>query len=377
MEDRSHLQELLETLESGALGLDRGGAGDPAAAVARLFQSAHNLKSGLAMAGLEKASRLFHSLEDGLDDIRRGRRFWSPAWADVVLEVVDRVKVSVEAGQDDELDLALELPAADEGSGPDLSPEEHEALTRAQAAGQHLYRIEKLFLPGLDRSDFEGHLIYDDIADNGTLVSVHPAWDDYSRATGEMVVRFLFLSPRPHQALSQLFFDPLILLFAPQTSEPRSTPGAPGTLEVPADQPRFRVLIVEDNKLAALVMQKTCQKYGSVQVAVDGAEGLTAFRGALDQDEAFDVVILDLEMPGVGGLEVLQSMRADEELRGIWGLDRCLIFMNTGTTDLSKVKVSFQLQADGYFIKPVSIDQIKKRLEESRPWLQTRRRGEP
>jgi len=362
-EDLSHLHELLETLEQGVLGLERSGGGDPAAAIHRLFQSAHNLKSGLAMGGLERASKLFHTLEGGLDSIRRCRRSWTPGWADAVLDTVDRVKACIEDG-DEDLDLNFVAPEDEPASGPALTGTEAAAADRAAATGQCLYRIEKLFGPGLDRETFEGHMIYDDIRESGTLVKVEPTWEDYIQAQGDVVVKFLFLSPRPHDVLSQLFFDPLIDL----------TPGGGGG-EEPRDELPFRILVIEDNHLTAVVLDRALSPQGEVTVAEDGAVGLKAFQDAHGQGRPFDAVLLDLEMPGLGGHEVLRLLREDEDRRGIQGLDRCLVFMNTGNRDLGTVRASFRLQADGYFVKPLALDQIKKKLEESRRWLETRRRG--
>jgi two-component system chemotaxis response regulator CheY len=363
MEDGAHLHELLEALEAGTLLLERDAGSDPAASIHRLFQSAHNLKSGLAMAGLGRASKLLHDLEDGLDDIRRGRLSWSSAWADALLDAVDRVKSSLEAGNDDDLDLSFDVARAAVTPGPVLSAEESAAAIRARAAGQNLYRIEKLFLPGLTQEDFEGHLIYDDIRDSGTLVSVRPGWADYSRATGETVVRFLFSSAQSAETLGELFFDPLIELPAPAADPPSDL--------------KFRLLVIEDDPLTSEVVRKTLEGAADVVLAADGEQGALAFARAFDRGQSFDVVVCDLEMPVVDGHTALQRIRDEEESRGVWGLDRCLIFMNTGNRDFETVRRSFRLQADAYFIKPLSVAKIQKRLEQSLPWLQNRRRSVP
>jgi len=367
MEDGSHLHELLEALEAGVLSLDHAQGEDPLVAIHQLFQSAHNLKSGLAMAGLERASKLFHGLEDGLDDIRRGRLAWSMAWADAVLEAVDRVRNCLDDGQDRDLDPRFLAPEPEllVAEGPVLSSEEALAASRASRLGQGLFRIEKLFLPGLSQEDFEGHLILDDIRENGTLLSVHPGWEGYSRETKATVVRYLFSSSQSAEQLSQLFFDPLIRISAPSS-------GAPF---VPDSGVGFRILVVDDDRVTAKIVKKAIQGLGEVVLAADGAEALAAFRKAFDGGSRFDVVILDLEMPEVDGHGALRGVREYEESHGVHGLDRCLVYMNTSNPDLKKVKASFRLQADRYFLKPLSVDQIKKRLEETLPWLETRRRG--
>jgi CheY-like chemotaxis protein/HPt (histidine-containing phosphotransfer) domain-containing protein len=363
MEDPSHLYELLELLESGILSLEKDRTADPAVAIHRLFQSAHNLKSGLAMAGLERASKRFHGLEDGLDDIRRGRSRWTAAWADAVFDTVDRIRDCLDRG---DLDPEFQVPDSPATSAPGsvptpaLSPEEREAAM-GLPPGHNLFRIEKLFLPGLTREEFEGHLIYEDIRDSGTLVSVRPDWEGYRQAPGETVVRFLFSSAQTAEMLGNLFFDPLI---------PVTIPDPPA-----GSVPGYRLLIVDDDRVVANLVAKQIAAYGTAVLAPDGVAGLETFRREFDAGRTFDVVILDLEMPGLDGHQTLQGIRDHEESRGIHGLDRCLVFMNTSNPDLAKVKASFRLQADRYFIKPLSVDQIKKGLEDCLPWLENRRRG--
>jgi CheY-like chemotaxis protein len=359
MEDPSPLYEHLELLEAGILSLEKDRTGDPAVAIHRLFQSAHNLKSGLAMAGLERASRRFHGLEDGLDNIRRGRSFWTEAWADAVLDTVDQIRACLDRGTDG--DLVPEFLAPGASDSPPvvvLAPSEHEAAL-SLPPGQKLFRIEKLFLPGLTREEFEGHLIYEDLRESGTLLSVRPGWEGYSQASGETVVRFLFASPRSAEELGTLFFDPLM-----EVSPPAGTNVAAGC----------RILIVDDDPVVSQLLSRQIGGYGACVLAPDGRRGTESFRREFDAGRGFDVVILDLEMPEMDGHQTLQAIREYEASCGIHGLDRCLVFMNTSHPDISRVKASFRLQADRYFIKPLSVDRIKKGLEDCLPWLENRRR---
>lgn len=351
--DHGHLHELLDTLESMTLLLERGEV-EPGAAIHRLFQSAHNLKSGLNMASLTRGADLVHRLEDGLDDLRRGRQAWSKAWADVVLEVIDRLKPCLEGG-DEGLDSRLTVPQGRPLGA--LDPREVAWATHAAAQGLGLFRLEKLFSPGLTREDFEGHLVWEDLRASGHVLASEPAWEGYAQAKGDLVVRFWFSSSQSADQLATLFFDPLI--------------------ELPPPMPRFRVLVIEDDPVASEVVRRAVEPMAEVTLTVDATAGTRAFARALDEGRGFDVVICDLEMPEDDGHRALATLRADEEARGIHGLDRCHVYMNTSSRDFAQVKMSFRLQADGYFIKPLSVKKIKKRLEQNVGWLHNRRRGVP
>ena len=74
---------------------------------------------------------------------------------------------------------------------------------------------------------------------------------------------------------------------------------------MPPRKPR-RVLVVEDDRdIAALVRLHLLDLGCEVQLADDGAAGL-----ALAQAQAFDLVILDVMLPGLDGLEICKRLRA-------------------------------------------------------------------
>ncbi len=74
------------------------------------------------------------------------------------------------------------------------------------------------------------------------------------------------------------------------------------------DVPQGTVLVVDDDELVRYVTRALLKKAGyTVEVATDGDEGADLFAARPD---AFDVVLLDLTMPRVGGLEAFQRMRA-------------------------------------------------------------------
>lgn len=72
-----------------------------------------------------------------------------------------------------------------------------------------------------------------------------------------------------------------------------------------------QVLVIEDEPAIAMVFQEFLGEEGyEVAIAFDGVAGLNRLR----QGPVPDVVIVDLFMPGMGGREVIQSMRADPSL---------------------------------------------------------------
>lgn len=87
-----------------------------------------------------------------------------------------------------------------------------------------------------------------------------------------------------------------------------------GVFQEPAALGPGRVLVVDDSAVNRAILRRHLMHLGhQATLCVDGSRALEM----LDRDPHFDVVLLDLVMPGVGGLEVLQRIKSSERLREI------------------------------------------------------------
>ena len=78
-------------------------------------------------------------------------------------------------------------------------------------------------------------------------------------------------------------------------------------------KPQHRVLIIEDDRFLRRACEASLQKQGfAVTTAVDGEAGLAAVKR-----ERPDLVLLDLLMPKLSGVEVLRTVKRDAEIRAI------------------------------------------------------------
>jgi DNA-binding response OmpR family regulator len=117
-----------------------------------------------------------------------------------------------------------------------------------------------------------------------------------------------------------------------------------------ANKPR-RVLVVEDDRdIAELVRLHLADLGCEVELAHDGAAGL-----ARAQAQRFDLVILDVMLPGMDGLDICKRLRA--------GADYLPILMTTSkASELDRV-LGLELGADDYLTKPFSVGELMARVK--------------
>ena len=110
-----------------------------------------------------------------------------------------------------------------------------------------------------------------------------------------------------------------------------------------------RVLIVEDEPsyVEALEVSLTAEGF-DVDAALDGKEGLDRFRA-----DAPDVVLLDLMLPGIQGLDVLRAIRTDSDVPVI------VVSAKDAEAD---IVAALELGADDYVTKPYSVRELVARI---------------
>lgn len=111
-----------------------------------------------------------------------------------------------------------------------------------------------------------------------------------------------------------------------------------------------RVLVIEDDPRVRRSLERALRSEGlEVSVAADGAEGLELAGGV-----EVDVVLLDLVMPVIDGLDVVRRLRA----RGF----RIPVLMLTARHGVSDRVAGLDAGADDYLVKPFALDELLARL---------------
>ncbi|MFB9067378.1 response regulator transcription factor [Pseudofulvimonas gallinarii] len=113
----------------------------------------------------------------------------------------------------------------------------------------------------------------------------------------------------------------------------------------------MRILVIEDNRDIAANIGDFLEDQGNeVDFAADGISGLHL---AVSQD--FDIIILDLNLPGLDGLEVCRRLRQDAQ-------KNTPVLMLTARDALDQKLAGFESGADDYLVKPFALQELGARL---------------
>jgi len=124
---------------------------------------------------------------------------------------------------------------------------------------------------------------------------------------------------------------------------------------VPAD-PTFRVLVVEDEPvIRELVRSMLHDGPVEVETASTGADGLRRVR-----EGSFDLVLLDVVLPGMDGLTVCRMLKSDPATAGV------PLYMLTARTRRSDLEAALACGANGYIHKPFRGTELMELVERLR-----------
>ncbi len=125
----------------------------------------------------------------------------------------------------------------------------------------------------------------------------------------------------------------------------------------------MKCLIIEDDAVSRLMLQKILSRFGQTHDVSDGSQGIIAFKLALSEEEPYDLICLDIMMPGKDGHEVLRELRAFEESHGIQLGDGAKVIMTTALDDRGNILGAFDEACDAYLVKPIDTVKLISHLQ--------------
>jgi putative two-component system response regulator len=113
------------------------------------------------------------------------------------------------------------------------------------------------------------------------------------------------------------------------------------------------VLAVDDDMINLKLLKSMLNKTGFVKEVIEDKNGSDAI-GELKARDDIDLILLDIIMPIMGGLEMLKVVRADSNLNQL-----PIIVL---TTDETKKGEALELGANGFLMKPIRSDDLKSKI---------------
>ncbi|MGA3188037.1 MAG: response regulator [Bryobacteraceae bacterium] len=143
-----------------------------------------------------------------------------------------------------------------------------------------------------------------------------------------------------------------------------------------SDLSGISVLIIDDNETNRRILEKTVERWGmDPHTADSGAAGLAKIEDSAALGRPFQLVLLDEEMPEMGGLEMIERVRGMPHLRGV------TILMLTSSDQTSSAARCRELGVETYLVKPVKpaelLSMIQKALGAALPERKATPKGIP
>lgn len=116
-----------------------------------------------------------------------------------------------------------------------------------------------------------------------------------------------------------------------------------------------RALIVDDSSVMRKIIERSLRQAGLESLVIfeagSGVEGLEVLRS-----RQVDIILSDINMPMMGGLEFVRNLRANKLAEGV------PVVMITTESSEEHVKQAIEAGAMGYIRKPFTADQVKRRV---------------
>ncbi|MCX6352951.1 MAG: response regulator [Bacteroidetes bacterium] len=119
----------------------------------------------------------------------------------------------------------------------------------------------------------------------------------------------------------------------------------------------FTILLVEDDEVDIMNVKRAFKKNDinyNIHIARNGIEALELLRKK-GTEKLFpwpDYVLMDINMPKMGGIETLQELRNDIDLKAL------PVFMVTTSNEASDKQSAYDLNVAGYILKPIFFEQF-------------------
>ncbi len=125
----------------------------------------------------------------------------------------------------------------------------------------------------------------------------------------------------------------------------------------------MKILIVDDDFVSRRKLEALLSVYGECDIAEEGSQGYEMFEKSHDYSSGYDLVTMDIEMPGMSGHEVLRKIREWEEANDVYRHGGAAkILMATSMQSRTDIMSSLREGCEGYLRKPITPENLEEAL---------------
>ena len=125
----------------------------------------------------------------------------------------------------------------------------------------------------------------------------------------------------------------------------------------------MKALIIEPEELLRAELVQLLGGQFEAQGAATGQEGYDLFRAALELGYPYGLIVLDMELGGVKGIEVVRGCRELEAEYELYGSSSSRIVFLSAQADPKLIAEGFREGCDAYLIKPLKIEELERQLQ--------------
>ncbi|PSK54090.1 Hybrid signal transduction protein dokA [Elsinoe australis] len=120
------------------------------------------------------------------------------------------------------------------------------------------------------------------------------------------------------------------------------------------------VLLVDDNLINLRIVRMYCEKrHLPYKTATDGFEAIEAYKAGFEGSRAYQLILLDLQMPNCDGIEACEQIRKLERENG---LEAAVIFIVTGQDSPKDRELATKAGANEYYVKPLGLKSLDRAI---------------
>ena len=124
---------------------------------------------------------------------------------------------------------------------------------------------------------------------------------------------------------------------------------------------KMKILIVDDDAPSREFMSAILDKCENLNIASSGKEAVNMIMAAINVKKPYDLILLDISMPNMCGIEVLTILRSAERLANLENYTN--VIMTTGLEDEKTILKAFKSGCDAYLLKPIIVVELIDKIE--------------